>query len=566
MLKRYLKDFELHINPATWNAAQTLLQAGRVKNLREVEKHFWVALVEDEETSYETEVMITPHKIKAFTCECFTEGRQLMCPHVAATLVKLRQFQEQRAEERRVKAATQPATETNRLTVQNVLENASLTELNDFVREYARRDRNFALALKTWFAGSMTEAENPYLLVLESVIPKSVQTKSYREPEFRRLRTTLDDLGNQYTTAISLQNFRTAYQIATAILLKAMPMLPKTEDNRRDQLLAYSQTNFRHLIQLQQEPLSPELLEGTWALVFDLGINNHFPPEMLREVLRFLSETAGDETRFATIRELFDQTPHPASAFVLHLFLAALAKRNMPQAVIRVLADYAEQPLLVKEGILQLYYLKFWDAVTETAEHFLQQKIFTPGQRRELEDILFIIAEKTDDHVRQIRLLRERFVLTGQFDFYNRLKIKSVDEWPAELEKLLADLKFKNDFKTVAAVLAEEGERVALAELLETSDDLLVLQRYEDLFLPDNKNFIRDRYSVLLSEYLREHFGRQASAQVRLYLAGLLNKGETTLVADIIRDLSAQFEERQTLGEELAELFPKSRRKAAFGI
>ncbi|MCB0577433.1 MAG: hypothetical protein KDC61_22930, partial [Saprospiraceae bacterium] len=100
MQKLWLKNFEHHISGTTWSTADDLVQAGSVKALREVEKHFWVALVEDEEGGpYEVEVMITPHKIKAFTCECWSAGRRLMCAHIAAALLKLRQFLEQKTEE-----------------------------------------------------------------------------------------------------------------------------------------------------------------------------------------------------------------------------------------------------------------------------------------------------------------------------------------------------------------------------------------------------------------------------------------------------------------------------------
>ena len=158
--KLSLNDFEHHISPTTWYAADDLVQAGRVKNLREIERHFWVALVETDEGNYESEVMITPHKIKAYACECFTEGRRLMCPHIAATLIKIRQFFDQREETRRMKAELKPSNELTRFTVQTALDNATPEALADFVRDFARRDRDFALALKTRFAAHVTEAEN----------------------------------------------------------------------------------------------------------------------------------------------------------------------------------------------------------------------------------------------------------------------------------------------------------------------------------------------------------------------------------------------------------------------
>jgi hypothetical protein len=41
-----------------------------------------------------------------------------------------------------------------------------------------------------------------------------------------------------------------------------------------------------------------------------------------------------------------------------------------------------------------------------------------------------------------------------------------------------------------------------------------------------------------------------------------MQKGEATLVGEIIRQITARYEERHTLPEELAEMFPKAKRKA----
>jgi hypothetical protein len=562
MQKRWLKDFEFNINPATWNTAQDLLQAGGVRNLREVERHFWVALVEDGDGTFETEMMITPHKIKAFTCECFTEGRRLMCPHVAASLFKVRQFLEHRAKEKNSRAEARQSTEISRLTVQNALENTTYETLLEFVKEYARRDRDFSLALKTWFAGSVTDTENPYALVLDSLIPKSLQNKQFREPDFRRMRHMLDDLETQYQQAVALHNFRTAYLISSSILQKLLPLFQKTDENRREILVFYSRQALDHLAALQTAPLSPELRESIWELLFDLGIKGRYPKELIREAIRALSDTLSDKARYEKISAQFDQSPFPTPDFTLHLFLATLSRRRLPKAVVKVLDDYIEHPGLIREAILQLYYLQEWGAVTELIEHFMGLKIYSGAQRRELEDILFHIAEKTNDGKRQARILKDRFIQTGHFDFFARFKTVASGNWPAALGELLTELREKNDLKNIAAVLATEGEKLVLANLLETSGDMALLQRYEDLFLPEDKAFVRQRYIELLTEYLREHFGRQASSQVRLQLSGLLNKGQTALVAEIIRELNSRFEDRQSLPEELAELFPKSKRKS----
>ncbi|MBC7774904.1 MAG: hypothetical protein H7246_05640 [Phycisphaerae bacterium] len=559
--KLSLKDFEHNISPATWYAADDLVQAGRVKNLREIERHFWVALVETDEGNYESEVMITPHKIKAYACECFTEGRRLMCPHIAATLIKIRQFYEQREETRRAKAEQKPANELTRFTVQTALDNATPEALADFVRDFARRDRDFALALKTRFAAHVTEAENPYALVLDSVLPKLNAKAKISEPDFRRLRKALDGLEEQLDLSQAALDYRGMFQIASAIFLKINPLHSKAEGNRRSALLHFCQKSFEALGIIYTSAPSPELRESVWETLFVFGTKSVFPPELERDALRFLGESAKDEAKFGRLRDMFDHTPYPAPTFMLQLFLSALAVRNMPQAAVRVLEDYLEKPDMVKAAFLQLYYLRHWEAATLVGEYFLSKNIFPVGQSRELENVLLFIAEQTDDRARQTILLRQRFLLSGNTDVFEKLKIAAAKNWPKERDKLLAELRSKGDLPKTAALLASEGDLENLAELIESQGDLIMLQRYESAFLPEKKDFVQARYVAFLDQYLAEHFGAPAAQYVRLRLSELLQKGEEEMVMQIIRELTKRFPERISLPGELVELFPRSKRK-----
>jgi len=562
MQKLWLKDFEHHISAATWNTEDELLQAGSVKALREVEKHFWVASVDAPDGIYEIEVMITPHKIKPFTCECWTEGRRLMCPHIAAALLKLRQFLEQKAEENKARAEKKAKSELNRITVGNVLANATPEALTDFVQEYARRDRDFALALKTWFAGNVTGAGNPFALVLDSVIPENIQDKKAREPELRRLRQTLDDLNRQLDSAAAEHNYPLAFQIALTIVQKIAPLVRKLEDSKRHLLLQQCNYAFTRLARLQELPVSPELKEEAWSAVFNLVPADGFPPEMTVPVLLFLNREASDDAGFRQINALFDQVPFPAPPLILHLFAGALAKRSAPGSVIRVLEEYGAQPALVREAIDVLAKTGQYEAAYLAGEHFLDKLGFGFGQRREIERILSDIAKDSGDKDRQIKLLWRRFLQSSNFDYFREMKTISGAGWPAELKRCLAELRKQGNDGMTAVVLAAEGEKEELAQLLEKQNDIQQFQLYENLFLPEDREFVRNRYIGLLSDYLSQHFGRQASAFAVQHLSGLLQKGEQELVIGIIRDLVARFADRPTLPEELAELFPKSKRKA----
>lgn len=560
MQKLWLKNFEFHINPATWNNAQDMLQAGAVRNLREVEKHFWVALVADGEFSYEVETIISPHKIKAFTCECWAEGRRLMCAHIAATLYKIRQFLDQQAEARLAKAEEKQLEKTGRLSTQTILEQASAPDLLEFVRMYARRDRDFALALKTWFAGSLSGAENPYILLIDSALPRRAGAHPLREPELKRLRKMLDDLEVQLGETAAQGNAQAVFRIATAILEKIMPLIPKTIETKRDQLVHFCQKSLNHLLQLPVEQLSPELRENRRHFLLGLVRKGALPAELERDVLHFLGQAATDDSLFQQIRDLFDHTPYPAPALILHLFLTALARRNMPEAVRRVLEDYTGHPAAIKDAIVALHYLHAWPAVLTAGEYFTEKKLFNTSQRREIEDLMLLAAEKTADHPRQMKLLRARYRENGNPEMLQRLKTLAGAEWPAEQKRLVAELKESGQTGRLAPLFATDGDLGSLARLIEEKNDLALLRQYEHLFFPAQASFVRDQYVTILTAYLAEHFGRQASGFVREQLGGLLQKGQTELVLGIIRTLSLRFPDRHSLPEELAELFPKSKR------
>lgn len=560
-MRFWLKDFEHNISPATWEAADLLCQSGSVRNLREIEPHFWVASVNTGDGNYETEVIITTHRIKAYACECFTPGRKLMCAHVAATLLKLRQFLEQRAEEKRARAEAARSNEISRLTVQSVLEHASHEALEDFVRDYARRDRDFGLALKTWFAGAVTESENPFLLVLDSVIPKSMPAKGYRDPDFRRIRKALDGLEVQLEKYKNENDFRSTFLTASAILQRILPLQAKMEGNRQEALAYFTRTALNQMILLCTPRLSPELRDGIWEIIFGLGESGMLPPDLMRPALRFLSDKITFSARQEEIRDHFDQTPFPAHPFLLHLFLVSLSLQEKTSSVIRVLEDYRSMPERIRLAILELYYLEQWETTLQTGRHFLNTNLFEGRFRQEVEDILLIITEKTGQNEIRVQLLTDRFLQSGRTDVYYKLRDAAGADWSALRPELVRILGEKGSGHQLAFLLAAEGQLDELALLIEKEDSIPFLQRYEQYYFEINPEFVVKQYLRLLSSYLEDHFGTPAAIYVRQQLAELWQKGKSELAVSIAGKLVAAFSDRLYLAEELKDMQPGRKRK-----
>ena len=560
MQKLWLKNFEFSINPVTWNTAQDLVQAGAVRQLQEVEKHFWVVRVRDGDMAYEVEAMITPHKIKAFTCECWEEGRRLMCSHVAAGLLKVRQFLEQQNESRQAKSSSEKDKSPNRLTVPAVLSQVASEDVQAFVSDYARRDRDFALALKTWFAGKLNTIEEPFLLVIDAALPRHAGARPLRDPELRRLLKVLVDLDTQMSAAVEKADAVTVFQISTAILQKTSPLLSKLEGSKSQRLAQHLQKSVTQLLQLSSATLSPELQEKRQVFLFDYLLTGALNPVSEQKIISFLRQAASDKAFFKKIRDLYDQTPTPAPAAILHLFISALAQRKLPEAIVKVLQDYADRPSQVKAAIEVLYWQELWEATLQVGTHFLDQQIFSAWQQKELEDWLLAAAEKSNEPSQLQAFLRRRYRNTGDEALLNRLKKLSGDNWPQERDLLLRELQAANNIDSLAKLLAAEEELDALAELLKNQNSLVLLQQYENALLPKRAGFVRDYYIEHLSTYLSEHFGLQATEHILLQLKGLIPKGQVKLAKEIVAALIERFPDRQSLPEELATLFAKTKR------
>jgi hypothetical protein len=560
--KLALRNFEFQINTNTWNRAQDLAHSGSVRALQEVERNFWVAKVHDGDEAYESEVIITPTRIKAYACGCWTEQRRLMCSHIAATLLKLRQYLDQKAEEkaRQLEAEQAPA-EKSRIAVADVLEEATLESLRAFVRMYARRDRDFNLALKTWFAGSLTTAgENPYGLVLDSVLPKTAQTSALREPDYKRLRRTISDLQDQLLTARNDGNMRSAYLLSSALFQRITPLLRHAEEPRKGALMRDVQAAYKELAGLfSQSAMAFELRDAAWQVLLEGAKQPGLPTDIRRELVRFLAATARDQARFDTIAAAyFADNQEDANTGVLYLYVAALAVRGMEAGVSKILADRFDhagtqpaQAQAARLAVLELYYLNYDAAATLGVRWLLDQGGLPAAIRREMEDLLMHLAERSGDPRKIRALLIQRYVEQGRLTYYERLRALAADNWPTTLQELIEALQATHKTEQLAAVLATEGDTKALAQWLAQSDDMAVLERYEHLLEPD---FLVQRYTRHLIGFLTDHMGEPALAHVRAVLGGLLRRGRSQVVPQVFRQLTLAYPDREGLGELLSEL------------
>lgn len=563
MNKYALSDFEYQISSTTRTAAQEFVSSGKVHSLREVERHFWVSKVRDDAYEFETEVIITPGKIKAYACECWSEPRKLMCSHIAASLLFLRKFLNQSAEEKerksREKSANQP--ETTRFTVHKILPEVPVEVLQDFVRDYARRDRDFALAFKTRFADMLAGNGNAYSTLLESVLPKN--KAQMKEVDFKRIRKVMYDLDDRLDTAQNEGDHTIAFKIAGAIVQMLAPLASINPEPAKSRLCDICQEYSSQLMEVyQSDAVSPELRDMVWDLFLKMVADQKFPEALHREVNVFMAECAQkDALRFDQIAQAYLTNDQPENMHLLYLYILTLARLEKTENVVSVfktvLTPAGKNPEVtpnMRNALLELYYFKTYSSAAAVLDFIFEHCQLTPLRKSEFEKLRFHIAEITGDIGAQIQYLQGIFVHFGRTETIDQIKKINGQNWPKSYQNLLAFTQKNGTPTRIAQLLAYQGEQEVLALWLEQQTDIDLCIEYAS-FLSDT-DLVRLMIAPLAT-HLAAHFGRPGSEFVRDRLAILLRQKRQVAVKQIIAALSKDFHERSGLVETMNEIYER---------
>lgn len=101
-----LQNIETYLDEESLLLGESLLEAGSVEDLREVDKHLWVAKVNDRQ-GYEVEVKLSPSRVLAATCDCDRYRDIGICEHLAAAILLLRRRQQEKKQRRQKQRKTQ---------------------------------------------------------------------------------------------------------------------------------------------------------------------------------------------------------------------------------------------------------------------------------------------------------------------------------------------------------------------------------------------------------------------------------------------------------------------------
>ncbi|NJL74085.1 MAG: hypothetical protein HC892_02590 [Saprospiraceae bacterium] len=554
-----LLQLEQHIADDFLVPGEQLFEEDKVRQLQESEKHLWLAEVA---TQFEVEVKISPSKVMDGSCDCKTFSEFGVCEHFVATLFALRKLLAQRKPSIPKKEEVQPP--SDKFTTASILKQIDEAMLKEFVRQYAHRDRNFALALKTKFVGVVQVADNKekYLHILDDAIKSSrKKNKSFSQRGEQKIIKITQDLLDQAEAAFSEAHFITVVWIAQAIVEKMTPIIRKMEYSAKETLSAIEQA-FSILQRILERQPAPALLEELWEYtVQECQKITYRINEIIPLFYRFLTQLATHLNRRTEALQLLEQlsmqSPFTEKNYTrLQIArVAILEQLGRNTEAQKIIHNNLSHPDLLLYATLQATKREDWQEAKFLSDAGLQ-RLLPFNIKQQLEDVRLELAHREGDWVLQAQLSKQRLLETFEWHYFELFKKAAHHNWQDTLEELLIDIEktgyssAKRDF--IAALYAEERKFEALLAYIQKLQSLDILDQYARLLISVYPSAVYDLYRTMIYTYLEQHLGRQASKRVQQKLAHLYQIGATDLAEEIISTLKATYPERHTLMEALS--------------
>lgn len=567
-----LSDIELNIEDDIIEAAEILESNNSLKSISEVEKNLWVARLDDSEGSVEVEIQLAASKVKNLTCDCSIFRQQIICPHVAVALRALRYrktVEKEAKEAAKAPKKTQPEV-PSKLTIPHILKRIEPQQLIDFIADYARQDKQFALALKTRFTGDLTQGNfiEHYKTLIDNTLKAAKNPKGKLTPKgWLQFFTLMDELAQKAETYFKKGELNDSFEL----LKLSLPLIHRylrSYDAPHFKLTKRQATLVEILRGYSEVLVSPELSENIFNFIlneyatnvkfdfsntlFEWLLRNVYTQNELDKVLQNI------EKQILTQRGNFDVQDK-----LLTQKIQFLQKNGRVEEASQMILSASQSPDILLFAIQTAINNGDWILAKNLCENGL--KIFKnlPSAVEQIEVNLLEIA-KNDHDVDEILYYAEKcFLKTYQWQYFQLLNeynypkeklqklIQAIENMPYKIEKrdILSGIYFNQKLYD------------KLIEFIKNLQSLELLKRYGwELWKIDPAKSLKLHLDIIY-EYLFTHLGRPPAQRIRTVIESHIDDGGKALANEIIAALKKDFPERYSLKEELDDMLLEYEKK-----
>ena len=567
-----LDKLELYLDDDILLAADNLINAQKLVSLSQIEKNLFIASFTEGGDNIETEVQFVGTKVKVATCECADFHEKEICGHIGAALLTLLERRKARGEAR--KAASEKAaqnTETPKLTIPNILKHIEAPQLIEFIADYARNDKQFALALKTRFASDLSSGtvEENYKTLIDNTLRAAKNPRGRITPKgWQQVFTMIDELRQKAESLFKTGELSHCFDVIKVTLplvhrLMRTSESPKSKIERRQVLLSELLRGYDTLL------VSPELAQQMWDFILTEYAQN-CRQEFSTRLFDALLKKADTEIRVNNLLQTIDTQIVACRQFLdikdklMTQKVQVLQKSGRVEEASTLILSVSANPDVLLFAVENALTNHDYELAKSLCENGLQ--IFNKNQlaREALEENLLTIAENTADTEGVYFYAERRLLATFRYDFYLRLKqINLTPQQKSDLIEKIENQTYRIEKRDLlAAIYLEEKELDKLTNMIMELQSLELLRRYGvDLYDIDAEDTI-ELHKKVFYEYLFTHLGRPPAQRIRQVLESLIARDGRPLAERLKADIKKDFPERYSLNEELNDMMEDLEKKA----
>ena len=567
-----LDKLELYLDDDILLAADNLINAQKLVSLSQIEKNLFIASFTEGGDNIETEVQFVGTKVKVATCECADFHEKEICGHIGAALLTLLERRKARGEAR--KAASEKAaqnTETPKLTIPNILKRIEAPQLIEFIADYARNDKQFALALKTRFASDLSSGtvEENYKTLIDNTLRAAKNPRGRITPKgWQQVFTMIDELRQKAESLFKTGELSHCFDVIKVTLplvhrLMRTSESPKSKIERRQVLLSELLRGYDTLL------VSPELAQQMWDFILTEYAQN-CRQEFSTRLFDALLKKADTEIRVNNLLQTIDTQIVACRQFLdikdklMTQKVQVLQKSGRVEEASALILSVSAKPDVLLFAVENALTNHDFELAKSLCENGLQ--IFNKNQiaREALEENLLTIAENTADTEGVYFYAERRLLATFRYDFYQRLKqINLTPQQKSDLIEKIENQTYRIEKRDLlAAIYLEEKELDKLTNMIMELQSLELLRRYGvDLYDIDTEDTV-ELHKKVFYEYLFTHLGRPPAQRIRQVLESLIARDGRPLAERLKADIKKDFPERYSLNEELNDMMEDLEKKA----
>ena len=538
--------FEQNFDEQILNRGSEIFQDGRVLELTETEKNLYTAVVRDGK-DYEVEVYKPFTKTQKFSCECLFFKANGICKHQAALLFAVRSHIQDilDSKEEKKKVVKTEKRAYHSLTIGNILNQINQEDLTDFVRNYSKTDKKFALAFKIHFARKIDLQDNEakYKGVLDALIkPVTGLEDRVKASDVRAFVHAVEELVAQAGDTTALGQYAESFHILKNCINKVS--YSKTHYNYfHTELAQLSNRLHEELAILMQQTLSIELKENIEKYISELSETSYYRYEDINHNivricidLGFLDHTAILEILYRQVEKTYrtDTELCVIYAFIYHL-TGKKQVLELPQKHYNLYETIINQ--LISAGWLE--------NASRLAESMIKK--FPKSFNYRFTYIALLLKLKQDKGLSKVFI--ESYLATSDLRFIDLAK-DVLDK--SQFDALCEEIKFmlkkkKNSDQSQLSFYARAELYTDLIELLEQLSDFRYLMNYDKLLYEKYSERLAQLYEHMVEDFLTTHVGAVSNTFIDEVISHFQKQKMPKLINKIVLLIEMKFPHRSRL-------------------